>query len=70
MHKLRSDLDTQVIQDDGPSFHSRCLNEIAKVMSIIAKSDDVKQVPLEHLMIGFMYNLTDRCPHRFTKAGI
>ena len=68
LHKLRSDLDTQVILDNGPSFHSRCLNEISRIRSEIEKSNVLEHVPPEHLMIGFMYNLTDRCPHRFTRA--
>ena len=70
LHKLRSDLDTQAILDNGPLFHSRCLTEISKIRSELEKSNVIERVPLEHLMIGFMYNLTDRCPHRFTKAGI
>jgi hypothetical protein len=70
LHKLRSDLDTQAIHDNGPSFHSRCLQEISKIRSELEKSNILESVPPEHLMIGFMYNLTDRCPHRFAKAGI
>ena len=70
LHKLRSDLDTQAIHDNGPSFHSRCLQEISKIRSELEKSNMIERVPPEHLMIGFMYNLTDRCPHRFTRAGI
>ncbi len=69
LHKLRSNLDAQIIKDDGPSFHSRCLREISDIRSRLEKSKYIKNVPPEHLMVGFMYNLTDRCPHRFTKAS-
>ena len=69
LHKLRSNLDAQTIQDDGPSFHSRCLTKISNIRSKLEKSKELESVPLEHLLVGFMYNLTDRCPHRFTKAN-
>jgi hypothetical protein len=69
LHKLRSNLDADIIQDNGPSFHSRCLKEISNIRSKLENFNDIETVPLEHLLIGFMYNLTDRCPHRFTKAG-
>ena len=38
------------------------------IRSEIEESNVLEHVPPEHLMIGFMYNLTDRCPHRFTRA--
>lgn len=69
LHKLRSNLDAQIIKDDGPSFHSRCLKEVSDIRSRLEKYRYTKNVPPEHLMVGFMYNLTDRCPHRFTKAS-
>lgn len=62
---LRSDLDCGNLPDNGVAFHARCLNEIKTVHDDLPKRD---RPPLHHL-VGFMYNLADRCTHRFIKAS-
>lgn len=59
--KLLSNLDAGLLSDDGPSFHARCLNELAKIQ---------KKFPAatESFLQGALYSATDRCRHRFVKA--
>lgn len=67
--KLRSELDAQIVPDDGPAFHAQCLRTIAEVRSRLEAVDTLSSVPLDQFMLGFMYNLVDRCPHRFRRAS-
>jgi hypothetical protein len=69
LHRLRSGLDMGSLPDDGPEFHSTCLNAIARVRLELENSSHVKDIPPDSWMIGFMYNLADRCPHRFRRAS-
>jgi hypothetical protein len=62
---LRSNLDCGNLADDGPTFHSRCLNEIKALHERMPSKD---RPPLQNV-VGFMYNLADRCTHRFLKAS-
>jgi hypothetical protein len=62
---LRSNLDCGNLIDDGPTFHSRCLNEVKSLHEKLSPKD---RPPLQNL-VGYMYNLADRCTHRFLTAS-
>jgi hypothetical protein len=61
---LRSKLDAGEIIDDGVQFHSRCLQQVG---SIPTRLPSCKNAP-SYFLFGCMYNITDRCLHRFTRA--
>lgn len=60
---LKSKLDNGVIPDHGGPFHALCLEEIKRYQ---------EQIPAETrpdlaTLFGVMYNITDRCLHRFRR---
>lgn len=61
---LRANLDGGIIEESGVRFHARCLNEIVAIRESLPEEN---RPPL-HNMFGYMYNLTDRCIHRFVRA--
>ena len=61
---LRSKLDAGELTDSGTQFHSRCLQQVDAIPSTIGCS---KKIP-KSFLYGCMYNITDRCLHRFTRA--
>ena len=61
---LRSKLDAGELTDSGTQFHSRCLQQVDAIPSTIGCS---KTIP-KAFLYGCMYNITDRCLHRFTRA--
>lgn len=61
---LRANLDAGVINDDGVAFHAECLNHIGVLQSSFGES-----APPISLMQGCMYNIADRCVHRFRRAS-
>ncbi|MHB9069885.1 MAG: dsDNA nuclease domain-containing protein [Sedimentisphaerales bacterium] len=63
---LVTKLDAGLIKNNGQNFHCDCLNEL---QTINTESTNNKQTP-SALLQGFMYNLADRCLHRFRKAQI
>ena len=65
LQSLRADLDCQVLTDDGVAFHARCLREVKAVHDSLPPKD---RPPLQNLQ-GYMYNLADRCTHRFVRAS-
>ncbi len=61
---LRSKLDAGELTDNGQQFHSRCLEQLDGIPSRVPSS---KNIP-KPFVFGCMYNITDRCLHRFTRA--
>lgn len=61
---LRASLDGGLINESGVAFHARCLNAIDDIHKSLPEND---RPPIQNLY-GYMYNLADRCTHRFVKA--
>jgi hypothetical protein len=62
LHKLKSDLDSGAITEDGMAFHNRCLSALTAMQNVyFEKSATIAQLQ------GCMYELTNRCVHRFTE---
>lgn len=61
---LRAKLDAGELSDNGPQFHSRCLQRLEEVSTSRLPSDRIPK----SFLFGCMYNITDRCLHRFTQA--
>lgn len=61
---LRAKLDSGERSDNGLQFHSRCLQQI-EALSTASQSSG--RVP-KSFLFGCMYNITDRCLHRFTQV--
>lgn len=64
LHSLRARLDAGEIADDGIGFHSACLKAVEKLQETRLGS----QTPLS-VLHGCMYNIADRCVHRFRRAS-
>ena len=64
LHTLRARLDAGVLEDDGVKFHAQCLTAIEQL-----RGADSVSVPLAILQ-GCMYNIADRCVHRFRRATV
>jgi hypothetical protein len=64
LHQLRSKLDNEEIPDDGVDFHSRCLQTLENTRK------SLRMTPKPPLMFlqGYMYNVVDRCMHRFRRV--
>jgi hypothetical protein len=60
---LRIDLDEGRLTDDGPSFHRRCMRQLKGLPRRVGVS------ATESMVQGCMYDLTDRCSHRFTRVA-
>ncbi len=59
LQRMRSELDTGQIADSGVQFHARCLASLDELQPRV--SCDAPRAFLQ----GCMYNITDRCLHRF-----
>jgi len=64
LQELVSDLDSGRLIDNGIEFHSRCLHRLNEI-KISLEAQEIKLTSLH----GCMYHLTDRCLHRFVRAG-
>jgi hypothetical protein len=64
LRELRSQLDSGLFRDLGGSFHSLCLEKLSELQGSI-RSDVPPPLAFLH---GCMYDIADRCLHRFTKA--
>lgn len=60
LHQLLCQLDAEKLADSGIEFHSRCLE-------LLTELGESEEMPL-HSLQGYMYYLTDRCLHRFTRV--
>lgn len=66
LQDLRSQLDAGSITDSGVEFHSRCLQELSELRYQLPISPSPPLVFLQ----GYMYNIVDRCLHRFLRVDI
>jgi hypothetical protein len=66
--RQRGLLDAGRLQESGVQFHSRCLSEIHSLREALPELRGVGAPPPEQFLVGFMYNLVDRCPHHFVEA--
>ncbi|HKP05433.1 MAG TPA: dsDNA nuclease domain-containing protein [Chthoniobacterales bacterium] len=64
LNQVRSQLDAGALTDDGPSFHARCLQELSNYRN----THPPRQRPSLADLQGCMYNITDRCLHRFQRV--
>lgn len=64
LQRLRAQLDAGQLKDSGVTFHSLCLDELANLPAslILDGSSDLA------FIYGCMYNMADRCAHRFRRA--
>ena len=65
LHSLRSKLDSEELADNGIAFHAFCLTALEQLQSKLP----VSGVPLS-ILHGCMYNIADRCIHRFRRASV
>jgi hypothetical protein len=63
---LVGQLDAGTIQDDGMTFYNRCLEEIRA----LAERDWLGTKVPEYLLQGLMYEITNRCDHRFVPEAL
>jgi hypothetical protein len=61
---LRSNLDGKLLEVDGVAFHAMCINQINELRALHKENE---RPPAENLY-GYMYDLADRCTHRFVRA--
>ena len=66
MHQAFSWLDAEEINDTGPQFHTRCLDTLKEMKNTHSMSVDT---PLSFYQ-GYMYEMTNRCLHRFSREAI
>lgn len=66
LHALRVQLDADAIPDTPEQFHNRCSGAL---QSMLAQLPTTSRPPLS-LVQGAMYDLTNRCLHRFTKRDV
>jgi hypothetical protein len=62
LHELLSQLDSGALSATGPTFHARCLAILAEQ----EKQAAPKPVAFRSFLQGYMYDLADRCVHRFS----
>lgn len=65
LQRLKSQLDIGALPDSGIDFHHRCLEQLQSLRTSL-KSDE--SLPLMFFE-GCMYNIVDRCLHRFRRAS-
>jgi hypothetical protein len=65
LSSLLNKLDSGDLADTGPQFHTRCHN---KLEELLETNSTAKQLGLAFLQ-GCMYNITDRCSHRFLRVS-
>lgn len=63
LHSLRAQLDAGDLDDDGRKFHAECLTALEQLRPTLPDT------PLS-IMQGCMYNIADRCVHRFRRATV
>jgi hypothetical protein len=64
LQENRTLLDAGKLTDNGVQFHARCLSALVKVRSTFQE----RSAPPLAFLQGCMYNLADRCLHRFLRA--
>ena len=66
LSSLLSKLDSGELLDSGPQFHSRCHSSLEELFN---SDSTAKHLGLAFLQ-GCMYNITDRCSHRFLRVSV
>ena len=66
MHQAFSKLEAEEIYDTGPQFHTRCLDILKEIKKTHSVSVDT---PLSFYQ-GYMYDITNRCLHRFSREAL
>ena len=66
LHLLKSNLDAGLIEDSGVGFHAACLAKLCELREAM----DVTPKPDMVFLFGHMYNVTDRCGHRFRRPAV
>jgi hypothetical protein len=61
---LRAQLDSGGLPDSGPAFHTACLNQLSEYRASLP----ARRRPSLADLHGSMYNIADRCLHRFRRA--
>jgi hypothetical protein len=64
LQQLKSKLDTGAFTDSGPDFHEKCLAKL----EVVQHSLQLASKPPLVFLHGYMYNVVDRCLHRFRRA--
>jgi hypothetical protein len=62
LNYLKSQLDSGELNETGVAFHARCLASLSRI-----EKSHTQEITF-HLLQGYMYSLTDRCVHRFSRA--
>jgi hypothetical protein len=65
LQRLRAQLDAGLLTDRGIDFHNRCLDELSQLRSTLG----ISPPPLLSFLYGCMYNIADRCLHRFRRIS-
>ncbi len=65
LHLLLAQFDAGQHGDSGITFHATCLEKLTELSKAIA----VDAQPDMGILFGCMYNITDRCLHRFQRRG-
>lgn len=65
LHAMRAKLDAGSLVDDGRRFHDACVTELRTLLATApwGPSTDLA------FLLGCMYNIADRCTHRFRRAS-
>ena len=64
LHSLRTQLDSNMFDDPGVVFHARCRSSLESYR----ESVPTDRRPHASFVHGCMYDITDRCTHRFIRA--
>jgi hypothetical protein len=64
LHSLRTQLDSGMCDDPGIAFHARCRSTLES----FRESLPIDRRPHASFVHGCMYDITDRCTHRFIRA--
>lgn len=62
LQRLKARLDIGVLSDSGPEFHHRCIEELKLLQESLKAGSPFM------FFEGYMYNVVDRCLHRFVRA--
>ena len=66
MHQAFSKLEAEEINDTGPQFHTRCLD----ILKELKKTHSFSVDTLLSFYQGYMYDITNRCLHRFSREAL
>jgi hypothetical protein len=64
LHRLKTQLDATEIQDNGAQFLSRCQRELLE----LKKTLPVDKPPPDWFMLGYLYDVMNRCQHELVRA--